>query len=476
MSGKNLSTNDEKTLHKRASTMFLRGLFAAGVLVACIIVSASVILELPERMPRDAIDGQPSPIHFSAATLSKAPISLGNPAAAAALRIHLRQIPQTDLVPDSPYQYTIRIRRGETLSGLLIRTGFNPDETQSAINALKAHYNPRRIGKGQKINLTFLPQRSGQNVGSLLGITFAPDYARNIIVRRNQSGDFSASVEKKRFSTQLSYKEGTIRYSFFVAGKRSKVPNSILVELIRAYSWDVDFQRDIHPKDSFEVFYEQFNDEDGNPVYAGEIKYAVLKTSGQTLKIYRYKTKDGTTDYFNEKGKSARKALLRTPIDGARLSSGFGRRRHPILGYNKMHRGVDFAASRGTPIYAAGDGVIKRIGWNGGYGRYIRIRHNRRHSTAYAHLYHFARGLKRGKRVRQGQVIGYVGTSGRSTGPHLHYEILRAGQQVNPMRIRMPSGRQLAKSDLARFKMAKILIDRQLATLRLKSKLASNIR
>jgi len=299
---------------------------------------------------------------------------------------------------------------------------------------------------------------------------------RNIVIRRNQSGNFSASVEKKRFSTQLSYKEGVIRHSLFVAGKRSKVPNSILAELIRAYSWDIDFQRDIHPGDSFEVFYERFNDEDGNPVYAGEIKYAVLKTNGRTLKIYRYTTKDGTSDYFNEKGKSARKALLRTPIDGARLSSGFGRRRHPILGYNKMHRGVDFAAPRGTPIYAAGDGVIKRIGWNGGYGRYIRIRHNRRHSTAYAHLYRFARGLKRGKRVRQGQVIGYVGTSGRSTGPHLHYEILRANRQVNPMRIRMPSGRQLARSDLARFKTAKTFIDRQLATLRLKSKLASNTR
>lgn len=465
-----------KAAFKKAESMFLRGLFAAGVLVACIIVSARVILEFPDRMPRDSIDGQPSPIHFSAATLSKAPISLGNPAAAASLRIHLRQIPQTELVPDTPYQYTIRIRRGETLSGLLIRTGFNRDETQAAINALKAHYNPRHIGKGQKIKLTFLPQRSGRNVGSLLGIDFAPDYARNIVIRRNQSGDFAASVDKKRFSTQLSYKEAVIRHSLFVAGKRAKVPNSILVELIRAYSWDVDFQRDIHPRDSFEVFYERFNDEDGTQVYAGEIKYAVLKTNGRTLKIYRYTTKDGTTDYFNEKGKSARKALLRTPIDGARLSSGFGRRRHPILGYNKMHRGVDFAAPRGTPIYAAGDGIIKRIGRNGGYGRYIRIRHNRRHSTAYAHLYRFAHGLKRGKRVRQGQVIGYVGTSGRSTGPHLHYEILRAGRQVNPMRIRMPSGRQLAKSDLARFKTAKTFIDRQLATLRLKSKLASNTR
>ncbi|MEL0107687.1 MAG: M23 family metallopeptidase [Rhodospirillaceae bacterium] len=464
------------TFHKKTGPMLLRGLLAAGVLIACIIVSARVVLEFPEEGTREILNGQSKPIHFSAATLAKAPISLGNPAAAASLRIHLRQLPRTEIVPDTPYRYTLRIRRGETLSGLLIRTGFSRDKTQAAIKALKVHYNPRHIEKGQRIKLTFLPQAAGQTVGSLLGIELAPDFDRDIIVRRNESGEFDATVEKKQLQTELALKTGVIRHSLFVAGKKSGVPNRVLAELIRAYSWDIDFQRDIHPGDSFEVLYEHYTDEDGNRVRAGNIKYAVLKSNRRTLKIYRYTTKDGTTDYFDVNGKSARKALMRTPIDGARLSSGFGRRRHPILGYTKMHRGVDFAAPRGTPIYAAGDGVIRKIGWNGGYGRYIRIRHNRTHSTAYAHLHRFARGLKRGNRVRQGQVIGYVGTTGRSTGPHLHYEILRAGRQVNPLRVRMPSGRQLQKAELDRFNTAKTFIDRQIATLRLKSKLASNTR
>ncbi len=458
----------------KARPMLLRGLLMAGFLVAGIIISARVVLDFPDESSRTSIDGQASPKHFSAATLAKAPISLGNPAAAASLSFQLRRLPQTEIIPDTPYQYTVHVRRGETLSGLLNRAGFNRDDTQSAILALRAHYNPRHIDKGQKIKLTFLPKRSERTVGTLLGFSITPDYSRDIVIKRTPSGDFAASVEKKHLEAKLSYKEGIIRHSLFVSGKRSKVPNSILVELIRAYSWDVDFQRDIHPGDSFEVFYNHFIDEDGQSVYAGEIKYAVLKTNGTSLKIYRHTTKDGTTDYFNVKGKSARKALLRTPIDGARLSSRYGRRRHPILGYNKMHRGVDFAAPRGTPIYAAGDGLIQQIGRNGGYGRYIKIRHNRTHSTAYAHMHKFARGLKRGKRVKQGQVIGYVGTTGRSTGPHLHYEILRAGRQVNPMRVRMPSGRQLKGRELARFQTARAFVERQLATLRLKSKLASN--
>ncbi|MEQ8195430.1 MAG: peptidoglycan DD-metalloendopeptidase family protein [Rhodospirillales bacterium] len=453
--------------------MFLRGLLATGVLLACVIVSARIVLDFPDKPDRAGLNGEASPQHLSQSTLSKAPISLGNPAAAASLRVHLRRLPQTDIVPDTPYRYTIRMRSGETLSGLLIRTGFNRDETHAAISALREHYNPRHIDKGQEVTLTFLPEPSGKDVGTLLGLTLAPDYTRDVVVRRTQTGDFAASVEKKSLNRRPAVASGTIRHSLYMAGKKAKLPNAILAEMIRAYSWDIDFQRDIRPGDSFEVFYEQMTDDAGNFVYAGDIKYAVLKTNGTALKIYRYTTADGTTDYFNEKGKSARKALLRTPIDGARLSSHFGPRRHPILGYTKIHKGVDFAAPQGTPIYAAGDGSIAKIGWNGAYGRYIQIRHNRNHATAYAHMRGFARGLKRGKRVKQGQIIGYVGTTGRSTGPHLHYEILKEGRRVNPMKIRMPSGRQLAGAELKRFQTAKAFTDRQLAAIRLESKLAS---
>jgi murein DD-endopeptidase MepM/ murein hydrolase activator NlpD len=454
--------------------MFLRGLLAVGVLLACVIVSARIVLDFPELSERDSIAGEKSPNHLSESTLSKAPISLGNPAAAASLRVHLRRLPQTDIVPDTPYRYTVRMRGGETLSGLLTKTGFTQAETHAAISALRAHYDPRHIDKGQEVTLTFLPERSGKDVGTLLGLTLAPDYTRDVVVRRTQSGDFAASVEKKNLNRRHAFVGGTIQHSLYVAGKKAKVPNAVLAELIRAYSWDVDFQRDIHAGDSFEVFYEHLTDDEDNFIYAGDIKYAVLKTNGSILKIYRYTTTDGATDYFNEMGKSARKALLRTPIDGARLSSHFGPRRHPILGYTKIHQGVDFAAPQGTPIYAAGDGTIVRIGRNGAYGKYVQIRHTRTHATAYAHMRGFARGLKRGNRVKQGQIIGYVGTTGRSTGPHLHYEILKEGRRVNPMKIRMPSGQQLAGAELKRFRTAKDFTDRRIAASRLESKLADS--
>ena len=233
----------------------------------------------------------------------------------------------------------------------------------------------------------------------------------------------------------------------------------MLVELIRAYSWDVDFQRDIRSGDTFQVMYERVYDEHGNHVHSGNIRFAQLTLSGKRHPIYRYRSKDGDDDYFDERGQSARKALMRTPIDGARLSSGFGRRRHPILGYNKMHRGVDFAAPRGTSIYAAGNGTIIKAGRNGAYGIYIRIRHNNRYSTAYGHMKGLARSARRGKRVTQGQIIGYVGTTGRSTGPHLHYEILSNGRRTNPMKIKMPSGRKLKGGALAAFQAARASID-----------------
>jgi murein DD-endopeptidase MepM/ murein hydrolase activator NlpD len=187
--------------------------------------------------------------------------------------------------------------------------------------------------------------------------------------------------------------------------------------------------------------------------------------SGKRMRLYRHRSTDGETDYFDAKGHSVRKALVVSPVDGARISSGFGRRRHPILGYTKMHRGTDFAAARGTPVYAAGRGVIETAGRNGAYGRYIRIRHNGTYKTAYAHLQGYVRGIKRGKRVRQGQVIGYVGSSGRSTGPHLHYEILRNGKQINPKRLNLPSGRILKGAELARFQTARAALETRLAAL-----------
>jgi murein DD-endopeptidase MepM/ murein hydrolase activator NlpD len=197
--------------------------------------------------------------------------------------------------------------------------------------------------------------------------------------------------------------------------------------------------------------YDRFVDSQGETIYHGDIAFAALTLSGQRQALYRFTRDNGEEGFFDPSGKSARKALLRTPVDGARLSSGFGRRKHPILGYTRMHKGVDFAAPKGTPIYAAGSGTVDVAGRNGGYGKYVRIRHNGSYSTAYAHMNGFAKGIRRGTRVKQGQVIGYIGSTGSSTGPHLHYEVIRDGRQMNPMKVKMPAGPKLAGKERERF-------------------------
>jgi murein DD-endopeptidase MepM/ murein hydrolase activator NlpD len=248
-----------------------------------------------------------------------------------------------------------------------------------------------------------------------------------------------------------------------VSGRRAGIPDRVLLELIRAYSWDVDFQRDIRAGDGFQVMFDKLYDEHANHVHSSTIRFAALTLSGKRHAIYRYTTRDGTDDYFDDQGRSARKALMRTPINGARLSSGFGKRRHPILGYTKMHRGVDFAAARGTPIYAAGNGVVVKSGRNGAYGNYVKIRHNSRYSTAYAHMRRINKNARRGKRVKQGQVIGTVGATGRVTGPHLHYEILVGGRRTNPLKVKMPSGRKLKGRELESFLAARSRTDEAFA-------------
>ncbi len=235
-----------------------------------------------------------------------------------------------------------------------------------------------------------------------------------------------------------------------------------MASFIRLFSFDVDFQRDVKEGDRFDILYDRYVDHDGSVVHSGDILYAELEIGKRRIKLYRHEYASGQIKYFNEEGRGNRKALLKTPIDGARMSSGFGRRRHPILGYTKMHKGVDFAAPSGTPIKAAGDGVIVKAGWNGGYGRYIRIRHGNTYDTAYAHLRKIGGGIRPGKRVEQGQIIGYVGSSGRSTGPHLHYEILKNGGHVNPRQVRFQSAEALSGNELKQFRRFRDQVDAQI--------------
>jgi murein DD-endopeptidase MepM/ murein hydrolase activator NlpD len=245
----------------------------------------------------------------------------------------------------------------------------------------------------------------------------------------------------------------------FNAGVQAGVPHDLLLETIKVLSFEVDFQRDIRAGDQFELFYDIYRDDDGEMAKSGAIDFAKLTLSGKAMSFYRFTPKSGVADLFSADGKSIRRALLQTPVDATRISSGFGMRRHPILGYSTLHRGVDFAAASGSPVQAAGDGVVVAAGPFGSYGNYVRIKHDSSYSTAYAHLQRFARGVRVKSRVHQGEIIGYVGATGRATGPHLHYEVLKNDVQLNPRGLRLPSGETLSGDDMKRFKAQQQDID-----------------
>jgi len=349
--------------------------------------------------------------------------------------------------------HLVKIEKGDTLFVALKKAGSKPNDAESAIAAFRTLHNPRNLQIGQKLSVTLVSPQDKLKTKSLtlkkFLLTVAPD--KDIQVKRELDKSFVATQISRELIRKLETSRGIIQTSLYDAATDAGLPINILMEMVQIFSFDVDFQRDIQKGDQFEVLYENLMNKQGETVALSPVLFAQLNLSGQPIHLYRYKPRKGLVDYFDEKGQSARKALMRTPISGARLSSGYGMRKHPILGYNKMHRGLDFAAPSGTPIFAAGDGKVEKAGRNGAYGNYIRIRHNSTYKTAYAHLKKFARGVRAGKRVRQGQTIGYVGSTGRSTGPHLHYEIIANGRQINPRKLKLPTGQKLKGKELELF-------------------------
>lgn len=379
-------------------------------------------------------------------------------------------------LPQEPavVEHTLTIKRGDTLMGVLVSAGVDATEAHSSIEALREVFDPRQLRPGHEITVTFDSAATPDGGEVFQGFSFEPQPALRVGATRDpSSGSFAPAEEKAPVMAEMLRGDGTIENSLFADAEAAGVPVAVLTEIIKAFSYDVDFQRDIQPGDAFEVMFERERTEDGRIVREGEVSFASLTLSGKRYEIYRYEDSSGDVDYYDGKGHSVRKALLRTPVNGARLSSGFGMRRHPVLGYSKMHKGIDFAAPTGTPIYAAGDGVIERAGPFSSYGNYVRIRHNKEFDTAYAHMSKIAKGMKPGSRVKQGDVIGYVGTTGRSTGPHLHYEILKNGSHVNPQGVRFPTGRILEAKELQRFKTAMAETRRIYASLPSISKVAS---
>ena len=361
---------------------------------------------------------------------------------------------------------TVSVGRGDTLMALLTNSGALRLDAYNAIAAMKPLYDPRKLRAGQELELSFEETVRDDDEGEpeivrlLTAITMKTDVDREVAVRRAVDGEYSGLELIAELETGNVRARGTINSSLFLAAADAGVPAAITVEMIRMYSYDIDFQREIRQGDTFEVLFTRDYDENGDAVREGDVLYAAMNVRGRERRLWRHETGEGDDwDYFDEEGRSMRKFLMKTPIDGARISSNFGNRRHPILGYTRLHAGTDFAAPSGTPIYAAGNGTIEMSQRNGSFGNYVRIRHANGYQTAYAHMRGFGRGIRRGVRVSQGQVIGYVGTTGRSTGPHLHYEVIHNGNKVNPQNIRVPTGRTLTGNSLESFQEARAVID-----------------
>jgi murein DD-endopeptidase MepM/ murein hydrolase activator NlpD len=352
---------------------------------------------------------------------------------------------------------TVLVEPGDTLMDLLLEAGIDRIEAHNAVSAMSDVFSPRDLMPGQEITLelNLLESVHMDTVDvELAGISLQPSVERDIMVERNDGGDFLATTIERPLTTETALATARIDSSLYQAGQDAAVPQSVLSDVIKAFAYDVDFEREIHPGDSFEIIYERMEDDQGRLARTGNILFASLTRGDQTLEIYWFEPKGGSGEFYNSKGESVRKDLLRTPLDVVRVTSGYGMRKHPILGYSKMHKGVDFAASTGTPILASGSGVVEFAGRKGGYGNFIKIRHNGQYQTAYAHLSRFAKGLSKGDKVKQGQVIGYVGSTGRSTGPHLHYEVLVDGKNMNPMKLKF-AGRKLDKKELGQFDAVK---------------------
>ena len=348
-----------------------------------------------------------------------------------------------------------KISSGETFDKILNNYSITNEEIIKVKKNLNSYYDVNNLKQNLEIKIT-IDQSNNKKIISFL---FPVSRTEKIQLTKNLGAD---TFEKKIIITNLNkkivFKEGKITQSLYKTAIDLNVQPNVIIEFARIYGFQVDFQRDIRKNDNFQIMYEVFEDDDGEIFETGNIIFADLKLSGKNNALY-YFEKKGFEGHYNENGKSVEKALMKTPINGARLSSAFGMRKHPIDGFNKMHRGTDFAAPMGTPIMASGSGLIIRARWCGGGGNCIKIKHNSTYETIYAHMKNFARGIKEGIRVKQGQIIGYVGSTGKSTGPHLHYEVVVNGKKVNSQRLNLPSGKPLKGKEREIFEVEKIKLD-----------------
>ena len=354
------------------------------------------------------------------------------------------------------------LQEGETFTGALKQADLQDDEINDVVNIISKKIDLRKLKVGTLIE-TYT--KSINDKKTINEIIIYPDIEKKIYVKK-VNNKFVAGEDKKKLFSKLKLYEVEIHNSIYETLKKIETPDEIIMEFVQLYSFDIDFQRDIRKGNKIKIFFEIYTDSQNNYIKSGNINFSEIILDDESYELYRFQSEgDEFVEYFNSDGKSATKALMKTPINGARLSSGFGMRKHPILGYNKKHQGVDFAAPTGTPIMAAGTGHIEFVGNNGGAGKYIRIKHLNGYKTSYSHLSKYASGIQKNVKVRQGQVIGYVGNTGLSTGPHLHYEVIFNGKRINPMKMKLPSGKQLKDKNLEIFLAEKKRINAEVSEL-----------
>lgn len=356
-----------------------------------------------------------------------------------------------EFVAPARTQRDVTLKPGDNLGPMLQREGMSGSEAHRFVQAFSEQFSPRRLRAGQTFNLHV-------EDGVVSDVTFRPSAEKTIFVSR-KGDDWAVRGVTAEFRYETLSVRATIENSLYVDATRLGAPDKVVAQFANIYEYSVDFQRDIQPGDAFELFFEVARDHTGEIVKAGDLLFTSFSPRGKTMDYWLFEDSDGQENFYDSKGQTAKRKLRATPINGARLSSSYGRRKHPILGYRKMHSGVDFAASRGTPILAAGSGTVERANRYGSFGNYVRIRHSDGYQTAYAHMKGFARGIRAGSRVRQDQVIGYVGTTGRSTGPHLHYEVIHNGKKINPRRLSQLSGKPLSSKQLPLFKTRRAEIE-----------------
>tara|TARA_B100001063_G_C16750774_1_gene550179 strand:- start:791 stop:2107 length:1317 start_codon:yes stop_codon:yes gene_type:complete len=347
-----------------------------------------------------------------------------------------------------------KVSDGETFDNILRLYFVKDKEIVEIKKQLSNKINLNKLSTDHKIKFTL-----DQSNNLIKNFTFQISNKEKVYLKRDiNNNQFDQKILVTKLKKNTIYKENSIIQSLYKSASDKKIPANIIIEFARIYGFQVDFQRDIRKRDSFQILFEVFKDDNGKVIETGEILFANLKLSGINNSLYFF-NEDGSRGHYDKSGKSVKKALMKTPINGARLSSPFGMRKHPIDGFNKMHRGTDFAAPMGTPIMASGDGVIKKAGWCGGGGNCVVIKHNSTYQTIYAHMSKFAGGIRSGVRVKQAQIIGYVGSTGKSTGPHLHYEVIVNGRKINSQKLKLPSGKILKGDDRKKFETVKIKLD-----------------